>query len=194
MGLLLWATDVHLDHLRGRDAAKWFGHSLREAHPTAEGLLLTGDNAEAPTFAKLLRDLQAAFAAPVYFILGNHDYYRGSFTEGDQQALALHSPVLHWLSVSPIWPAPGVALCGSEGWYDVRYGDPNSDLMMSDFVRIEELFQAQDHSREELIRTLRARADQSADSLDCSLTELEGNKPTQVIIATHVPPFPGATW
>lgn len=194
MGLLLWATDIHLDHLAHPSAAREFGRALREENPEADALVLTGDNAEAPTFAKLLRELQSGFDAAVYFILGNHDYYRGSFQEVDQAALALHSPRLHWLCVAPTWLTPEVALCGSEGWYDARYGDPNSDLRMTDFVQIGELFSAQDTSRATLLSVLRARADEDAHKLSRTLSELEAKRPAQIVIATHVPPFRETAW
>src|SRR6187455_2634706 len=82
--LLLWATDVHLDHLRAREAAFEFGRALAREQPEAVGLVVTGDIAEAPSIERTLKDLVAGFSHPVYFVLGNHDYYRGSFQVVDR--------------------------------------------------------------------------------------------------------------
>src|SRR6187549_4077468 len=66
--LLLWATDVHLDHLRARQAAFEFGRSLSREQPGAVGLIVTGDIAEAPSVERTLEDLASGFSRPLYFV------------------------------------------------------------------------------------------------------------------------------
>jgi predicted phosphodiesterase len=41
------------------------------------GVLLSGDVAEAPTIKDILKELAEFIVQPIYFVLGNHDYYRG---------------------------------------------------------------------------------------------------------------------
>ncbi len=72
---LTWATDIHLNFLShvGMDA---FCDGLRREEPDA--VLVTGDIAEAPTLEPLLSLVAAEMKVPIYFVLGNHDYYRAS--------------------------------------------------------------------------------------------------------------------
>jgi len=195
--LLLWATDVHLDHLRARDAAFEFGRALAREQPEAVGLILTGDIAEAPSVERTLKDLVAGFSHPVYFVLGNHDYYRGSFQLVDRAVATTCRATegLHWLHHEVVPFADAVMLVGINGWYDAAYGDRNTDLELTDFTLIEELFAAQDDSREGLLRACAERAQEQARTLELRLDDLVGRESLrQIVVATHVPPFQAAAW
>ncbi len=196
MGRLLWATDVHLDHVGHPAAAREFGAALRREQHDAEGLLVTGDIGEAPTIADILTDLQAGFAGPLYFVLGNHDYYRGSFESVDSHVRTrfTDNQNIHWLRTRARSLSDAVILLGNGGWYDAGYGDRRSDLQLNDFRRIEELFEAQDTSRNELLMRLEVRADQLARELSQQLERALSAGPSCVLVATHVPPFQEAAW
>lgn len=191
---LLWATDVHLDHLPLRQAAFEFGRALRQEQPSSRGVVLSGDIGEADTVEAILEDFAAGYGGPVYFVLGNHDYYGGSFRAVNERMASLSRRVdnLHWLSQNAVVLSGEVTLLGVEGWYDARHGDRNTDLELTDFTRIAELFSAQDDSRRSLLQTCAQRADADALRLDAELHDLG---PTgHVIVATHVPPFREAAW
>ncbi|HEY6727232.1 MAG TPA: metallophosphoesterase [Polyangiaceae bacterium] len=195
--LVLWATDVHLDHLPLREAALEFGRALSREQPDAVSLIVTGDIAEAHSVEGILRDLVAGFGRPVYFVLGNHDYYGASFNAVDRAVTAAcrTTPGLYWLRHEVVPLTDAVTLIGLDGWYDAGYGDRNSDLQLSDFVLIEELFAAQDDSRAELLRTCAERARSQAHALELRLAQLaEHQSPRHVVVATHVPPFQEAAW
>jgi len=195
--LLLWATDVHLDHLRARQAAFEFGRSLSREQPGAVGLIVTGDIAEAPSVERTLEDLASGFSRPLYFVLGNHDYYRGSFQVVDRAVAGTCRATkgLHWLHHEVIVLADRVMLVGINGWYDAGYGDRNTDLELTDFTLIEELFAAQDDSREALLRACAERAFEQARMLEQRLDDLvERERPQHIVVATHVPPFQAAAW
>ncbi len=194
---LLWATDIHLDHVGHRTAATDFGDLLRRHHPSAEGLIVTGDIAEARSISGCLRDLSEAFSGPVYFVLGNHDYYRGHFRTVDEDVRGTEKSTdrLHWLRSGPVRLDARTVLVGSDGFYDARYGDEQSPLQLSDFMLIGELFEAQDDSRAKLHETLRNRADELVERLEAQTRGLlEDRTVRDVIVATHVPPFPEAAW
>lgn len=194
---VLWATDVHLDHLPVREAALEFGRALSHEQPDAVGLIVTGDIAEARSVERILQDLVAGFGRPVYFVLGNHDYYRGSFSAVDRAVATTcrTTPELHWLQHEIVPLTDGVTLIGVDGWYDAGYGDRESDLQLSDFMLIEELFEAQDDSRAELLRTCAERARDQAHALELRLAKLvDGERACRVVVATHVPPFQEAAW
>lgn len=195
--LVLWATDVHLDHLPAREAAFEFGRALSSEQPSAVALIVTGDIAEARSIERTLRELAAGFARPVYFVLGNHDYYRGSFGAVDRAVAATcrTSAGLHWLHHEVVPLNDAVTLIGVNGWYDAGYGDRNSDLQLSDFMLIEELFEAEDDSRAELLRTCAERARSQARALELRLASVvERERPRHIVVATHVPPFQAAAW
>lgn len=195
--LVLWATDVHLDHLPARKAAFEFGRALAGEQPEAVGLIVTGDIAEADSVERILRELVAGFGRPVYFVLGNHDYYRSSFSAVDRAVAATSRSTagLHWLRDEVVPLSQAVALIGVDGWYDAGFGDRYSDLQLSDFMLIEELFAAQDDSRVELLRSCAERATSQAHALEQRLAELvEHEQPRHVVVATHVPPFQQAAW
>lgn len=187
---LLWSTDVHLDHLPPQEWRE-FARGVREAHPDSQGWILTGDIGDAPKICDILEIIQAAYKGPIYFVLGNHDYYRGSFFSVDFRLERLCSQIkgLHWLRHGSFELAAGTRLLGVGGWYDAGYGDPESELRMSDFVLIEDLFEAQDHSRAELLRALKERADAAAAQLEMQMREAVAEGAQRLLIATHVPPF-----
>src|SRR4051812_20522338 len=97
MKRLAWLTDIHLNFLRqaGLDA---FFASL----PDADAYAITGDFGEAHDVVAHLR----AFAGrvPVYFVLGNHDFYRGSIAgvRRDVRGLCREVPGLHWMPDSGV--------------------------------------------------------------------------------------------
>ena len=190
MSNLVWATDIHLDHLPPTDWHE-FGLQTREKHPDSQGWLLTGDIGDAEKICDILEIIQSAYGGPLYFVLGNHDYYRGSFAKVDKAVRRLCEQIseLFWLKDTSAHLDAHTTLVGAGGWYDARYGDPQSDLGMSDFLLIEDLFEAQDESRERLLDVLANRADEHAQALASQLELVAQGRATEVIVATHVPPF-----
>jgi 3',5'-cyclic AMP phosphodiesterase CpdA len=188
---LAWATDVHLNFLSatGLDA---FCEAL--GRRAADAVVIAGDIAEAKTVELLLSVLAAELKLPIYFVLGNHDFYRGSIAEvrGRMEALSRRSPWLRWL------PAAGVveltadaALVGVDGWADGRLGDyERSDVMLNDYALIADLAGLDKQERLERMNRL---GDEEARRLEGPLTEALARYP-RVIVATHVPPFDQAAW
>ena len=73
---LAWATDIHLDHAN-EAARRKFCESVNEQ---ADAVVIAGDIAESRILGASLTMLADLIVRPVYFILGNHDFYRGSVT------------------------------------------------------------------------------------------------------------------
>ena len=96
MKKLAWVTDLHLNFL-DQEAIDGFVQSL--AQVDADAFLLTGDVGEAPDVTVHLNNLDTHLARPLYFVLGNHDFYRGSLSGVRTKVAALCSacPNLHWM-------------------------------------------------------------------------------------------------
>ena len=73
MQRFLWLTDIHLDFLVPAQVDA-FLDSLA-AQPADGGSF--GDIGEAPDVTRYLMDLDQRLRRPSYFVLGNHDFYRG---------------------------------------------------------------------------------------------------------------------
>lgn len=188
---LAWATDVHLNFLSasGLDA---FREAL--ARQEADIVVITGDIAEAPTLEPLLSVLAAELKTPIYFVLGNHDFYRSSVPQVRAVAreLTQRSPWLAWLpAVGVVELTREVGLVGVDGWSDGRLGDyARSPVMLNDYLLISELAGLTKGDRLDRLHQL---GDAEAEALRAPLAEALA-KYKRVIVATHVPPFKEACW
>src|SRR5689334_17025990 len=137
---LAWATDVHLNFLSAKGMDAFCGALLREE---PDAVLITGDIAEAPSVEPLLSVVAAELGVPIYFVLGNHDYYRGSIprVRAAVTELGKRSPRLSWLPAAGVVPLDReVALVGVDGWADGRIGDyARSPVVLNDYLLIAEL-------------------------------------------------------
>ncbi|MCE9544886.1 MAG: metallophosphoesterase [Planctomycetia bacterium] len=191
-----WLTDIHLNFLSPQETDV-FLEDLAAARPDA--VLLGGDIGEARNVIGQLARIDDVLAVPIYFVLGNHDFYHGSIA-GVRRAvdeLCRLRPRLHYLTTGGVTSggvvrlAPGVGLIGHDGWADVRVGDYERSLvMMNDYRLIAELANC---SKQERLPKLRALGDEAAEHirqvLPAALAENE-----HVLLLTHVPPLLAACW
>ncbi|MBW3565415.1 MAG: metallophosphoesterase family protein [Acidobacteria bacterium] len=188
---IAWATDVHLDFL-DRDGLRQFAHRLLEPEPDA--IILSGDISVAPSLVDHLEIVAEAIRRPVYFVLGNHDFYRDGISEvrSRMRELSARSNLLRWLPAAQVVPlGDGVCLAGVDGWGDGRAGRPwDSEILLNDFFLIRELIGL---SREDLVSRLRDLGDREAGLARELLGELPGDV-REVVFVTHVPPFVEACW
>lgn len=192
MTRVAWLTDVHLNFLDAARRAAFY-QSLRRQE--ADALLVTGDIAESTSLGPLLEEMAAAVDRPIYFVLGNHDFYRGSIPQVRDRAVCLLdlSPHLVYLPAAGVVPlAEHTSLVGHDGWADARMGDfDRSEVVLNDYVLIDELRRWRDPfnlDRPALRRELERLADEAAAYLSQILPEALARS-RLVIIATHVPPF-----
>ena len=189
---LAWLTDIHLNFLP-RSALASFIAEVAAAKPDA--VLLGGDVDEAEDVAGTLETLCRSWEVPVYFVLGNHDFYRGSLTtvRAEVSRLAARVPNLVCLSAAAPVPLSGATtLLGADGWGDGGFGNAvGSPILLNDFTLIEELRAVpRDPQRLDLLHRL---GEASAHHLRVGLAaSLAASK--KIIVLTHVPPFREATW
>lgn len=175
-------TDLHLNFLKPL-ALKAFYAKVAAERPDA--LLVTGDTAEADTLAGFLGDLAAI--APVYFVLGNHDFYRSTIREVRDRVRGLGAR-LTWLPPrGPIKLTERVTMIGVDGWADARCGDLASKVQLSDWQLIGDLKNQDVKAR---IKALQDLGASEGRNLRIALERAPAG--VELLVLTHVPPFPEA--
>lgn len=191
MQRLAWTTDIHLNFVDKRQTES-FCSSINKLE--ADALLIGGDIGEAENIEYFLLLLAEKVCPPIYFVMGNHDYYRGSITNVREKISVLceESRKLYWLPQSgPVRITNETCIVGHDGWADGRFGDyAGSRVMLNDYVLITEL---RGLTPAERLSRLNALGDEAADHFRRVLPEaLACYK--QVIVLTHAPPFREACW
>ncbi len=115
-----WLTDIHLEFLRDKKAVAFIDEL---ATLGIDGLFLTDDISTAGRFEFHLRLFENGYQAPVYFVLGNHDYYGGSIESVRRMIRELcgRSKWLHWLPVSGIVEISSNTCLLGHGWKPKDY-------------------------------------------------------------------------
>src|SRR3954469_8544205 len=162
----------------------------------ADAFVITGDIGEAHDVALHLNAIDNAVQRPVYFVLGNHDFYRGSIAGVREKVrgLCAVTPNLHWLPDAGVVPLAGdTCLVGHDGWGDGRLGDYHgSDVMLNDFGLIGE-FGGFDEDPAQRLTKLHALGDEAAAHFRAVLPDAL-KRFRHIVVLTHVPPFREACW
>jgi len=197
---LCWLTDPHFNFLDPPGAIGAFGKYIR-AEQDFDAIVITGDISEADRVRGSLNEFAKAVECPVYFTLGNHDFYRGSLESVYEDMKRLEDNLV-WLDRSnPIVLNEEAVLTGNQGWYDAHYGNAEkSNVGLADFEFIADLepFYHRWHwmkkgGRAGMIKKLRELGQKSAESAGFRVFGALEHYET-VVFATHVPPFQGACW
>jgi predicted phosphohydrolase len=180
-----WLTDIHLNFMRPL-ALQAFYDRVRAESPQV--LLVTGDIAESDSVTRFLGEL--AGIAPVYFVLGNHDYYRSSIAAVRGAMQRLGDDRATWLPAhDPLRLTSRVVMLGVDGWGDARCGDLESRVQLSDWELIEELKRTRG-DRAERATVLQRLGANEARALRDQLSRAPASD--ELLVLTHVPPFPEA--
>jgi predicted phosphohydrolase len=191
MKRVLWLTDLHLNFVE-HEATEAFLSDVARREP--DGVLVSGDIAEARDVDHYLTKMAEAWPFPIYFVLGNHDFYFGSIREVRDQVRALgrQFPQLYYLTGGgPYALSEHAAVVGHDGWADARLGDYERSLvMMNDYRLIAELASTDKQGRWPLLHAL---GDEAAAMARPALIEA-AEQNAEVFFVTHVPPFREACW
>lgn len=188
---IAWATDIHLNFVSPAQVDA-FCDRLLDGHPDV--VLLAGDIAEGHNLEALLGRVASRLRRPIYFVLGNHDFYRSdiAFVRERMRALTAESAHLRWLPAVGVVPLTDTcALVGHDGWGDGRLGDPDgSRVELADWALIQDF---RGLSRSDRLKKLHALGDEAAAHLRPALLAALA-RCARVLVLTHVPPFREATW
>ena len=126
-----WLTDVHLNFLSPAGRAAFYQRLRGER---MDAILLGGDIGEARSVNGLLAEMEAALEIPIYFVLGNHDFYGGSIRAVRERVAeqCAASKRLHWLpAAGTIALTDDTALIGHDSWADGRAGDYDRSVLQN---------------------------------------------------------------
>jgi 3',5'-cyclic-AMP phosphodiesterase len=193
---LAWLTDIHLNFVDDSPRR----HFLEEVRESADAVVISGDIAESHEIARFLLEIEEVIQEPIYFVLGNHDFYRDSVAKTRQRVaeLAAESKFLRYLTAMDVVElSPQTAIIGHDGWADGRFGDyQGTKEILNDHLLIAELaqwFKNYEIDKIGLSKTLTALADEAAQHFERALGEAVAKCPN-IIAVTHVPPFREAAW
>lgn len=200
MTTVAWATDIHLDSIEDPRIVQAFIRDVRSSG--ARALLVGGDIAEAGDLLGRLDSLQRALERPLYYVLGNHDFY-GSDVDAVRDRVAKASTQnLAWLgAVGPVALTESTALVGHDGWGDAQHGDFENAPFLNDYLAITDLRECV--NREGLLAGFRQRqqlknklGDLGREAAAALAPQLERAARTyeKVLALTHVPPFVESCW
>lgn len=188
---IVWLTDIHLNFVQ-QDTVDLLINRIDQSDPSA--VLIGGDIAESNDVVQWLVHLEDQLSCPIYFVLGNHDFYFSSIARVRAQIAELcrQRPRLVYLSQhDPVQLTADVGLVGHDGWGDARAGDfDGSPIILNDYTLIDDF-------REVEKPALRLRLEQLGEEaaghirrvLPAALDSFR-----QVFVLTHVPPFREACW
>jgi predicted phosphohydrolase len=187
---LAWLTDIHLNFLDDNAREKFYRQILEVR---CDAILLSGDIAEAPSLTAILEEMANHIKKPIYFVLGNHDYYRGQINNvrEEMRKLTNENDLLYWLPFSGVQSLnENTILVGQDGWADGRLGDyVNSIVALNGSRMISDLFQEKMLGKFQLLEKMQQLADADANALQNDLRLAVGKNLKKVIILTHVPPY-----
>lgn len=187
---LAWMTDIHLNFLEKEERYEFYQEIINSK---SDGVLISGDIAEANSVVDLLTEMSEQVKNPIYFVAGNHDYYRGQIDEvrARLKLITEQQNNLYWLpAIEPQNITENTILLGQDGWADGRLGDYHqSTISLNDSRMIADLFQEKVLGKEHLLKKMQELADKDATMLKHNLSFACEQGPKKIIILTHVPPF-----
>ncbi len=181
-----WLTDIHLNFLQYNQRQDFLQRLSKE---TVDCFFISGDFGEAESIVPFLQEIESAVKRPVYFVMGNHDFYGGSIKAVRAKVFDLtkNSGKLIWLNkVDFISLTEETALVGHDSWADGKIGDfGGSTVELNDFRCIKELKLS---DRGERLEAMQELADEAAKHFRRVLPKVLKNH-RRIIVLTHVPPF-----
>ena len=188
---ILWLTDIHLNMTSSLVVDSLCQQVNRL---NADKVMISGDIADGPSLESFLNLLAKQIESPIYFVLGNHDFYHSSIEQMRSTAVLLSelNPKLTYLTDNKLTPLTSTTcLIGHDGWTDGRCGDfLSSPVILNDYRLIKELTGLPPI---QLLEKLNQLGDEA--TLYCrNMLEKALESYQHVVLLTHVPPFKKASW
>ena len=191
MHRVVWLTDLHLNHCDDELVDRLFAE-VNEQRP--DSVWISGDFSESFQLLRYLRWIAHVFPCPIYFVLGNHDFYFASIKLIRDQVAELCQKWDNLFYLSQLDAVPvgnQTMLVGHDGWSDGRLGDyERSVVMMHDYHTINDLAGLDKEHRWEVLKNL---GDEAGQHIGRNLENAFADS-NKAFVLTHVPPTRGSCW
>jgi len=204
------ANDIHLDHVKDSVNGSKIKRVARDMSKGLDALILCGDLSVGHLLEAHMKAFQEGSSCPVYFVLGNHDFW--CLDEESVWATAKSLPgALDFAGVVEL--SKDTCLVGVTGWYDTRAGSLIENTILMPELSLASMYEglAPDKlcinpwertpsqrkysyslSFEKKLRAAavsRAFADTQTISFYKRLSEASSKDYKTIVIATHFPPW-----
>ncbi len=186
----LLGSDLHLDHLNDEELSEFIERVKKECDDPDAVLLLTGDISQQRVLWEHLDKVAQASRGRMLYVLGNHDFWGGSFASANA-ALRPHSleggHAVFMDMVDRVQLEDDLCVVGDSGWYDGRNGlQGNPQFIMNDWYFISEYRGNQSKTERQMSAMI---ADARAATLEKKLRAACEAGNNRVVVLTHVPPW-----
>jgi Calcineurin-like phosphoesterase len=183
---MTWISDIHLDYLTPQHKSEYL-QSLATCETDA--FLIGGDMGESDSFPGFLAEIENAAQKPLYFVLGNHDYYKSSIEKARQLASQFGSGSRYSVYLPDaglIELTESTGLVGIDGWVDGRLGDfMRSPVRLRDYNEITDFLGLEKGG---LLNQLNRLGDEMAAHC-CDLLPRAFESCGHIYLLTHIPPY-----
>lgn len=191
MKRLAWLTDTHLNFCTKEERQLFYKEIVNSK---IDFVAISGDISEATDVKEKVREIAHAVKKPIFFVLGNHDYYCGNVNTVRQEMrdlTTLYFDKVYWLPECDKQNhlSKNTIILGTDGWADGRYGNFNKSwVKLNDQNYIYDLKVSARLGRQVLLKQMQYLADQDAERLGVQLN-WDTKEFKKIIVVTHIPPF-----
>jgi len=200
----VWITDTHFNVREKTIIADLKKIESILQQESADGLILSGDISIASKLVFQLGMLEQAVKKPIYFTLGNHDFWGAAYDDVDRvmKELTLISPFLKYLPSSE-YQQIGATTCliGANTWYDAILGKSDTFLVMGDWIKMKDYVTAFEGNtlsetvpmtmkqHNAIVEVSRQLSRKAVDQVVKGIKAAMRNNFKNIVIVSHVPPF-----
>ena len=193
-----WFTDIHLDCVTDPELHV---KNISTQSSGCDIVLISGDISVSHSLTQHLCLLEDALEKPIYFVLGNHDFYFSNISGVRKNVSALCNKLSYsrYLSCVPyIKFGKQTAIVGHDGWYDAGNGNAEiSSFIMNDWIRISDFRPAMSPtgsgriqiSKDQIVQIAKSICYPAVAHISTGIKSSIQSGCNNVIVVTHVPPF-----
>ncbi|PIS00393.1 MAG: hypothetical protein COT84_07750 [Chlamydiae bacterium CG10_big_fil_rev_8_21_14_0_10_35_9] len=183
---MLWLTDLHID-FKEKEAIDVFLKKVSKVK--SDGICITGDIGEKGESINFIKKLSEITKLPIYFILGNHDFYGFKIEEFQAKvhlAFIDNARIFYLNSHHYVPLSNNAAIVGIDNWYDLSQGDFfASPVIPKDFKEIQTFSTL---NKNDLFSFIQDYSHKIIDQLNQKLVNAFASF-SNVILLAHFPPF-----
>jgi predicted phosphohydrolase len=178
------ASDIHLDHVtidpKKESKIIRIGKTLTKG---LDHLIVAGDVSSFNHLKWHMEALHKEAHCPIHWLMGNHDYWGGSFKEAEDQAKTIKG----YIHNKVIELNEETAIIGINSWFDGRLGNVNDLFRTNDYLMIKDFHSIMVSAKYNTIPNIvKNKADKQTELAKKILSDNVG-KYKKIYFATHYP-------